>query len=501
MTLSQKPPKGTIDWTPEEFKIRSYIFDKWREVCLSYGYKEYLTPIVESADLYRAKSGEDVGGSELVTFLDRGGRELCVRPEMTPSVTRMVSKSYTSVQKPLRLFSIANFMRNERPQRGRNREFWQLNVDMFGLSNIESDLEILEISIEIMLAFNAPKDSFELHINHRGVIDAILQKIGVTDNIVKVSRILDKWHKLEDEKLIEMLAEVGVNRDAFELLNNFMNVKSCDELESMFSDIVQNESFTELKNIIESLSNRGYGKYIKFKPDIIRGFDYYDGVIFEVFDNHPDNNRALFGGGRYNGLANLFGIEDFPSIGFAPGDEPMKLFLESYGMIDKILETKKDDVYYIPMIDDNVGDYVYSVAQSLRKEGKSVVCGYIKQNISKAIEYAQKGNFSHIVIVGEKEKNNESYKICEFRTHKNIKKEQKKELIQDFVDVEELKDLETKENNDIQEENGSKIGVKIITKPELNTLDLKIDNKLKESENILHKDINTPKENETSFSL
>lgn len=441
LELSQKPPKGTLDWTPDEFKIRSYIFDKWRKVCISYGYKEYLTPIVESADLYRAKSGEDVGGSELVTFLDRGGRELCIRPEMTPSVTRMVSKVYSSEQKPIRLFSIANFMRNERPQRGRNREFWQLNVDMFGLSNTESDLEILEISMEIMLAFNAPKGSFELHINHRGIIDEILKEIGVDDkNKIEVSRILDKWHKLDEEKIIEMMGLVGINSESYTSLNNFMCAKSCDELENVFPSIAQNKSFLEIKRIMKKLVSRGYGEYVKFKPDIIRGFDYYDGIIFEVFDNHPSNNRALFGGGRYNGLASLFNVENFPSIGFAPGDEPMRLFLESYEMIEDILEFKKEDIYYVPMIDETVTSYVYTVAQSLRNEGKSVICGHVKQNIGKAIEYAEKGNFSHIVIVGEKEKEKEKYKICEFRYQKrnNIN-------LENSVRTEKSKSFEKKE--------------------------------------------------------
>ncbi len=460
--LSQNPPKGTLDWMPEEFKIRSYIFDKWRKVCLSYGYKEYLTPVVESADLYRAKSGEDVGGAELVTFLDRGGRELCIRPEMTPSVTRMVSKVYTSEQKPIRLFSIANFMRNERPQRGRNREFWQLNVDMFGLSNKETDLEILEMSIEIMLAFDVPKNSFELHINHRGVIDVVLSEIEANEKSAEVSRILDKWHKLDAEKIIEMLGEIGINRESYELLNKFMGAKSCEELENTFPVISENESFLEIKDVLETLRSRGYGEYIKFKPDIIRGFDYYDGIIFEVFDKHPENNRALFGGGRYNGLASIFGKENFPSIGFAPGDEPMRLFLESHGMIERILEEKKDDIYYIPMIDDDVNDYVNSLAHNLRKEGKSVVCGYNKQNITKAIEYAKKANFSHIIIVGQKEKENGNYKICEFRTFKpnknteniNVKKIENGIKNDDSVNVrvnkslglDELKDTEDKKN-------------------------------------------------------
>ena len=171
--ISNQELKGFKDWYPEEMLLRSYIFSKWREVCLSYGFSEYLGPLLENANIYRAKSGEDIGGKELMVFVDQGSRELAIRPEMTPSVVRMVSKIYQSSVKPLKLFSIANFIRNEKPQRGRNREFWQLNCDVFGDKNNFSDLEILQMSIDIMLAFNPPKDSFILKINHRELIDYI----------------------------------------------------------------------------------------------------------------------------------------------------------------------------------------------------------------------------------------------------------------------------------------------------------------------------------------
>ncbi|MCA9386774.1 ATP phosphoribosyltransferase regulatory subunit, partial [Candidatus Dojkabacteria bacterium] len=155
MNLSNQPPKGTADWLPSEFAIRKYIFDTWREVCTRFGYEEYLTPIIESAEIYRVKSGEDVGGKELMTMFDRAEREYAIRPEMTPSVTRMVSKIYNDTPKPIRLFSIANYFRNEKPQRGRNREFWQLNFDIFGSDSINADVEIIQMAIEIMKAFGA----------------------------------------------------------------------------------------------------------------------------------------------------------------------------------------------------------------------------------------------------------------------------------------------------------------------------------------------------------
>lgn len=160
--ITNQPPKGTYDWLPEEFKVRKYIFDTWREVCTSFGYQEYLTPLLEYADIYRVKSGEDVGGKELTIITDRGGRELALRPEMTPSVTRLVTKIYKETAKPIRLFSIANFYRNQAPQKGRNREFWQLNFDIFGTHSINADIEIIQVGIEIMKSLNQVKICLKL---------------------------------------------------------------------------------------------------------------------------------------------------------------------------------------------------------------------------------------------------------------------------------------------------------------------------------------------------
>ena len=413
MTLSQNPPKGTRDWEPNEFLIRSYIFDNWRKICKRYGYKEYLTPIVEYAEVYRAKSGEDIGGKELVTFLDRGGRELCIRPEMTPSLTRMVSKFYTSSQKPIRLFSIANFMRNERPQRGRNREFWQLNVDMFGADNKESDLEILEIAIELMLVFNPPKNSFKMHVNHRKIIDFMLNKAGVLDsNRIEVSRILDKWHKLTKHELESRLTESGLDREEIDILFKFMTVSSIEELLNRFPDLSESDFFVRFKQVISTMNSRGYGDFIEFKSDIVRGFDYYDGLIFEVFDNHPENNRALFGGGRYNGLSSLFGVSEFPSIGFAPGDEPMKLFLESWNLLNNIENYFNNELYYVVAVDDDVTEFLYDISKKLRNSGKNVVVNFNKQNNKKAFDYAYKNGFTHVVLIGERERISKSYKVC-----------------------------------------------------------------------------------------
>ncbi|MEI6887173.1 MAG: histidine--tRNA ligase [bacterium] len=412
--ISNLPPKGTYDWFPEEYKVRKYIFDTWRSVCVSFGYQEYLTPIIESAEVYRAKSGEDIGGKELMVFRDRGDRELSIRPEMTPSVTRMVSRIYNGAQKPLRLFSIANFFRNEKPQRGRNREFWQLNYDVFGSNTLDADLEVLMISLEIMLAFNPPAKSFVMNINNRKLIDFMLKEtIGdkVTDDVkTEVLRTLDKFEKLSREDFSNMLTEKGINKETISKLIIFMESKTADELSKAFPNVLESEGYKEIISLMSSLNELGYGDWIDFKPNVIRGFDYYDGMVFEVFDNNPLNTRSMFGGGRYNGLGQIFGSSSFPAVGSAPGDETTKLFLEANGLLEKL--NTKEEIYFLPiLIEGKASIYAYKLARKLRSEGKIVITTKDYTDIGKALSQANKKEYPFVIILGEEEFKNGKYKL------------------------------------------------------------------------------------------
>lgn len=415
-TLSNQEPKGTSDWLPAEFAIRHYIFDTWRTVCRRYGFEEYLTPLVEYAEVYRAKSGEDVGGKELVTFEDLGGRELCIRPEMTPSVTRMVSKIYGTSPKPLKLFSIANFMRNEKPQRGRNREFWQLNCDIFGSDSANSDLEVLQLSLDIMKAFGAPKESFKLFLNSRQLLDGLLALCGKISGEQKMSivRTLDKWQKLSKKDLEARLIESGLVKNVIEKVFTFMDSATIAEIEERLPELADNIGLLEIKKTIVELESLGY-KNIYFNPAVIRGFDYYDGLIFEVFDMHPDNNRAMFGGGRYNGLAELFGSASFPAVGFAPGDETTRLFLESWNLLGEKF-VKPNTIFYLPLLDESLIFEIQKLANKLRSEGKNVLLGFEAQKINKALEYANKKSISNVVIFGSEEARAKKYKIKDMKS-------------------------------------------------------------------------------------
>ena len=412
--LSNQEPKGTRDWLPEEFLIRKYIFDAWRRVCLRYGFEEYLTPLVESADIYRAKSGEDIAGKELVTFEDMGGRELSIRPEMTPSVTRMVTKVYASSPKPMKYFSIANFMRNEKPQRGRNREFWQLNCDIFGSDVLAADLEILQLALDLMLEFNPPKNSFVLSVNNRKLIDAVLEISGAnkleSDAKILVVRTLDKWNKLKKEDIKTRLIEAGLNDEAIKILNKFMISSSLESLLKEIPGLKNNLGLLETVKILERLEDLGYKDFIEFNPSVIRGFDYYDGMVFEVFDKNPENNRAMFGGGRYNGLAEIFGEKNFPAVGFAPGDETTRLFLESWDLISKISEFQAEK-YYLPLLDSNLQSKSDKLAKELRKKGMNILVGLEEQKVGKALEFANKKKISQVIIYGSDEAEKGIYKI------------------------------------------------------------------------------------------
>lgn len=422
--LSKQEPKGTSDWLPDEFRVRQYIFDTWRRVCYRYGFEEYLTPLVENAEIYRAKSGEDVGGKELLSFKDLGGRELSIRPEMTPSVTRMVSKIYTSLPKPIKYFSIANFMRNEKPQRGRNREFWQLNCDIFGSASLGADIELMQMAIDIMLEFGASEKSFELAINSRDLIDEVLILAGAkklsSQARMEIVRTLDKWNKLPLKVVKEKLIRIGLNSKEIEVLVQFINSKSLEDLVDSLPEIKTKQSYKDLDYAIKTLSSLGYAKYLVFNPSVIRGFDYYNGLVFEVFDKDPANNRAMFGGGRYNGLGEIFGERNFPAVGFAPGDETFKIFLETWNLLDK-KKLEERDLYYLPLLDESMLIKTNKLATKLRQQGSNVLVGLEVKKIGKALEFADKKKISQVIILGLSENDKGVYKI---KNMKNGKEEE-----------------------------------------------------------------------------
>lgn len=412
--LPNTPAKWTSDWFPEEYRIRKYIFDTWRKVCTSYGFEEYLWPLVENIDIWKAKSWEDVWGSELTRITNREWQlsDLAIRPEMTPTVTRMVSRKWKEIDKPVKWFSIANYYRNEKPQKWRNREFWQLNADIFGEESIRADIETLTLALDLMRAFNPPKGSYKLKLNHRELINGFFKVVlNIQDNQTQTQlmRLLDKYEKLKKDIFDEELQKLWINDST--VIHNFMTAKNLTELKERFISLAWDSSFRDFEEIFKALEDLGYAEEIEFSWNLIRGFDYYDGVIFEMFDTNMENPRALFWGWRYNGLADIFWVKEWiPAVGFAPWDETMKLFLEWHGMMDKIINSHKN-TYYLPLIEETLFWDIQKIASVMRLEWKDVNIGLSPRKLWKALKYADKNNYSHVVIFGEDEQKSWNYII------------------------------------------------------------------------------------------
>lgn len=399
--LSNQPYKGTRDFYGQDMDILNYIFTVWRQVCLSFGYQEYQTPLLEKAELYRAKSGEDVGGKELFTLKDLAGRELAIRPEMTPSVVRFVSRIYQQETKPIRLFNICNYCRNEKPQRGRAREFWQLNADIFGDTSLEADLEILILAIEIMLAFKPPKQAFKVYLNSRVLIDDLLDLVVkvAKEKRQEVARIMDKFTKLTAGDFKKRLTKLDLSAKQIDQIKKFMEATP-KTLISQLPELKNKKGYQDISWLLKQLKNLELDQYVEFKPNIVRGFDYYDGMIFEVFDLNPKNNRSLFGGGRYDGLADIFGGPNFPGVGFAPGNVTTELFLKDWNLLPKELNDKK---VFIPKLVEDQEKLYWSIAKNLRQLNYQVELSTSITKIKNALVYADKKKFAFVVLAGQDE--------------------------------------------------------------------------------------------------
>ncbi len=326
--LSTESYKGVRDFYPEDMFVQNYIFSVWKKVVERFGYVEYNASILEPAELYKAKTGDEIVNEQTYTFTDRGDREVTLRPEMTPTVARMVAGKVHDLTFPLRWYSIPNLFRYEKPQRGRLREHWQLNVDLFGVENSDADAEIISVAYSIMKEFGAKDENFIIKINSRKLINDLYEKFELKeDERQTISKIIDKKDKISVEAFEESLEKVMGNSN-----KDFARVLSSSE--RLLESLGKNKNADLLVELIEKLDSSGI-KNIVFSPTLMRGFDYYTGVIFEMFDMAPDNNRSLFGGGRYDDLLDIFGSKKVPAVGFGWGDVTNRDFLETHGLIPK----------------------------------------------------------------------------------------------------------------------------------------------------------------------
>lgn len=413
-SLSTNPYKGTRDYYPADKRIQNYIFGTWARTARRFGYEEYGAPLLEPLEVYLAKSGQELAGEQTYKFMDRGDREVVIRPEMTPSISRMVAAKRQELAYPARLFSIANFMRYERPQRGREREFWQLNADIFGVDGIMADAEIITLGFEMMKAFGAQADMYEIKINSRVVIDAMMRDYLGLDPIQAplMVKLFDRKNKISNEAFRDQAIEIFGADNARDGLAKIAQLLLAKEIESLPKEIADNSAVAELRQLFGELKTRGITNAV-FDITLMRGFDYYTGVVFEFFDKHPDNNRAMFGGGRYDGLVGLFGAEPISAVGMAPGLSMTELFLESHGLLPKLASTTE---VYIAVLGNESLAGAGKLAARLREEGVNVELDFTERKIDKQIKTAVKKQVPYVLFVGQNELEKERYNLKDTQT-------------------------------------------------------------------------------------
>jgi len=317
--LSTDPYKGVRDFYPADWRKLDAMFSRIRQTLAQWGYEEYNASPLERAELYEAKTSEEIVNEQTYTFMDRGDRKVTLRPEMTPTLARMVANKRRELAFPLRWFSIGNRFRYERPQKGRLREFYQTDVDLIGLPEGESDIEIVRLASTILKAFGATESDFVIRMNSRTLLNAACKAAGLKSEEVRhYLRLLDKKAKMTPEAFAAASVVISA-KDPLKLIENAGEAP----------DVASEKK--KLLDRIESLKVRGVGNIV-FDTGITRGFDYYTGMVFEVFDTNPANPRALFGGGRYDRLVALFGGEPIPAVGFAIGEVPLGDFLDTHSL-------------------------------------------------------------------------------------------------------------------------------------------------------------------------
>jgi len=423
--LSTAPYKGVRDFFPEDMAVQRKIFGIWRDAAEKCGYEEYGASVLEPAELYRTKTSEEIVNEQTYTFTDRGDREVTLRPEMTPTLARMVAARRRELTYPLRWYSIPNLFRYEQPQRGRVREHWQLNVDIFGVDSINAEIEVISMASDITRAYGLKDSDFEIRINNRKVMNYVTREVFGLDEVSarKVARLIDKKDKLARDafeigvreifgegQIIESARREKMQKEADSFLT-LLNSKNFEEFTSNLPQTAEeHEGLREIRDVIAGLEKLGITN-TRFDQTLMRGFDYYTGIVFEIFDLNPENRRSVFGGGRYDDLLALFGNEKVPAVGFGAGDVIARDLMETYGIISKSENASTEGSAAIVASADLslcvVGDanaaYALDVAQSLREKGVRVSVDFSGKKLGDQIKNADKKCIPRIIVIGDEE--------------------------------------------------------------------------------------------------
>lgn len=407
--LSTEAYKGVRDFFPKDMAIQRSIFAIWENIAKKYGYEEYGASVLEPAELYRAKSGEEIINDQTYTFTDRGEREVTLRPEMTPTLARMVAANKRELIFPLRWYSIPNLFRYEQPQRGRVREHWQLNVDLFGVESLNAEIEIINMAYDITCGYGLKNHDFEIRINSRKLMNYVTKDVfQLDDNTAhKVSKLIDKKDKVKPEWFEAAAMEIFGKENLSKFLT-LLNSKNFEEFTTHLPQTTEeHQGLKEVREVIAGLERLGITN-VRFDQTLMRGFDYYTGIVFEVFDLNPINRRAVLGGGRYDDLLSLFGNEKVTAVGFGAGDVTARDLMETYKTIPSVSTVAE---IMICIIGEQNTSYALDVAQKIRDKGQRVSLDLSLKKVGDQISNANKRGIQKIIVIGDEEVKDKNLKI------------------------------------------------------------------------------------------
>jgi histidyl-tRNA synthetase len=396
------PLRGTRDFYPEDKTRHQWLYQKFRQVSASFGYLEYEVPYLEKLELYAAKSGEELVKQQAFVFLDKSGEEIVLRPELTPSLARMVAQRQNELTFPLRWWAYGPIWRYEKPGKGRSREFFQWNIDLIGANSPEADAEMVAICAVLFKSLGLKPEQVQILVSDRRLTTSALIEMEIPETLHgKVFKLIDKLDKLPADSWKEYGETIGLKTDKISHLKSFL------------MDNSRWQKSPGLVRFFKALDILGVGEYVRFDPKIVRGLDYYTGIVFEAYD--LDGGRAIMGGGRYDNLVEDVGGEPLPSVGFAMGDVMLSIVLEKYNLLP-ILELHNKTVLMTVFSDELIESSI-NFATQLRDNGIEVISYPEVEKLQKQLKFADRMKIHFAVIIGPDELENQTVVIKDLINH------------------------------------------------------------------------------------
>ena len=408
--FSKEPLRGLKDFYPSDLREINWIKGMLEDIAELYCYEGFEAPLLEPIEIYAAKSSEELVNEQAFIVEKKNGKKWLLRPELTPSLARMIAKKSQEIKKPIRWYSTPMCYRYERPQKGRRREFLQFNADILGEESLYAEIEIFNMCVDILTSFGATSEQFQIFYNNRRFIDAFTEIILELpkEKMSEVYAVLDKSDKLEENEFEKFV--IDTFQDEF-IVQGILKLKEAENLKDLlkkFNDIPEDfyksDGYNELIKLNKMIDDVGLTEYCTFSPSIVRGLAYYTGTVFEVYDTGKENIRAIFGGGRYDDLLSLFSDEQLSGIGFGMGILMLSLFLKTYDLIpDFIREKDYSDTIYIASVNEDVANYSIELADIMRTEDLPCIVDYRFKNLKSQLSKASELGILITLIVGPQE--------------------------------------------------------------------------------------------------